>query len=130
MNEYVDNKKNGKGFEDLEVWKNAMQLVVAVYSELIENKDFGFKDQIQRAAVSIPSNIAEGYERQTNKEFIQFLYIAKGSSGELQTQLYIAQKLNYLAKDKAIELIDKSKKISSMIFNLINYRKTYVHGTR
>jgi len=124
MNEYVDNKKNGKGFEDLEVWKNAMQLVVAVYSELIENKDFGFKDQIQRAAVSIPSNIAEGYERQTNKEFIQFLYIAKGSSGELQTQLYIAQKLNYLAKDKAIELIDKSKKISSMIYNLINYRKS------
>jgi len=124
MIEYNENTKKVKGFEDLEVWKNAMQLVVAIYSELKENKDFGFKDQIQRAAVSVPSNIAEGYERQSNKEFIQYLYIAKGSSGELQTQLYIAQKLNYIAKDKAVELIDKSKKVSSMIYNLINYRKT------
>ena len=124
MNGYSENTKTVKGFEDLEVWKNAMQLVVAIYAEFKENKDYGFKDQIQRAAVSVPSNIAEGYERQTNKEFIQFLYIAKGSSGELQTQLYIAQKLNYITKDKAKELIDKSKKISSMIYNLINYRKS------
>ena len=90
MNEHNENTKTIKGFEDLEVWKNAMQLVVVIYAEFKENKDYGFKDQIQRAAVSIPSNIAEGYERQTNKEFIQFLYIAKGSSAELQTQLYIA----------------------------------------
>ena len=124
MNGHNENTKSIKGFEDLDVWKNAMQLVIAIYVEFKENKDYGFKDQIQRAAVSIPSNIAEGYERQTNKEFIQFLFIAKGSSGEVQTQLYIAQKLSYLTKDKAIELIDKSKKISSMIYNLINYRKT------
>lgn len=124
MNEHNENIKPIKGFEDLDVWKNAMQLVVAIYAEFRENKDYGFKDQIQRAAVSIPSNIAEGHERQSNKEFIQFLYIAKGSSGEVQTQLYIAQKLNYLTKCKAGELIDKSKKISSMIYNLINYRKT------
>ena len=124
MNEHKENLKTIKGFEDLEVWKNAMQLVVAIYAEFRENKDYSFKDQIQRAAVSIPSNIAEGYERQTNKEFIQFLYIAKGSSAELQTQLYIAQKLDYIVKDKAVELIDKSKRISSMIYNLINYRKT------
>jgi four helix bundle protein len=123
MNEHNENTKTIKGFEDLEVWKNAMQLVVVIYAEFKENKDYGFKDQIQRAAVSIPSNIAEGYERQTNKEFIQYLYIAKGSSAELQTQLYIAQKLNYILKEKAVELIDKSKKISSMIYNLINYRK-------
>ncbi|MDR2622096.1 MAG: four helix bundle protein [Dysgonamonadaceae bacterium] len=120
----MDDKKAIRGFEDLDVWKNAMQLVVAVYTEFKENKDYGFKDQIQRAAVSIPSNITEGYERQTDKEFIQFLFIAKGSSGELQTQLYLAQKLNYLTKEKAKELIDKSKKVSSMIYNLINYRKT------
>ncbi|GHT77765.1 four helix bundle protein [Bacteroidia bacterium] len=124
MEECDKSKKTVKGFEDLEVWKNAMQLTVAVYAELKENKDYGFKDQIQRAATSIPSNIAEGFERQSNKEFIQFLYIAKGSSGELQTQLYLAQKINYLTKDKAKELIDKTKKISSMIYNLINYRKT------
>jgi len=124
MNESNEDIKKVKSFEDLDVWKNAMQLVVAIYAEFKENKDYGFRDQIQRASVSIPSNIAEGYERQSNKEFIQFLYIAKGSSGELQTQLYIAQKLNYLTKDKAKELIDKSKKVSSMIHNLINYRKT------
>ena len=124
MNEDNEHKKKVKSFEDLEVWKNAMQLVVAIYAEFKDNKDYGFKDQIQRAAVSIPSNIAEGYERQSNKEFIQFLFIAKGSSGEVQTQLYIAQKLNYLAKDRAKELIDKSKKVSSMTYNLINYRKT------
>ena len=124
MNEHNENTKTVKGFEDLEVWKNAMQLVAAIYAEFKENKDYGFKDQIQRAAVSIPSNIAEGYERQSNKEFIQFLYIAKGSSGELQTQLYIAEKLKYISKDKSRELTDKSKKVSSMIYNLINYRKT------
>ena len=124
MNENNEDIKKIKSFEDLDVWKNAMQLVVAIYAEFKENKDYGFRDQIQRAAVSIPSNIAEGYERQSNKEFIQFLYIAKGSSGELQTQLYIAQKLNYLVTNKAKELIDKSKKVSSMIHNLINYRKT------
>jgi len=124
MGKNNENIKVIKGFEDLEVWKTAMQLVVEVYALFKQNKDFGFRDQIQRAAVSIPSNIAEGYERQTNKEFVQFLYIAKGSSGELQTQLYIAIKLEYIAKDVAIELIDKSKKISSMIYNLINYRKT------
>jgi len=115
MNEHNENTKTVKGFEDLEVWKNAMQLVVAIYAEFKENKDYGFKDQLQRAAVSIPSNVAEGYERQSNKEFIQFLYIAKGSSGELQTQLYIAEKLKYISKDKSRELIDKSKKVSSMI---------------
>ncbi|MDR2844223.1 MAG: four helix bundle protein [Candidatus Symbiothrix sp.] len=113
-----------KSFEDLAVWKIAMQLVVAVYEEFIHNKDFGFRDQIQRAAVSIPSNIAEGYERQSNKEFIQFLFIAKGSSGELQTQLYIAQKIKFISIEKGNELIDKAKKVSSMIHNLIKYRKT------
>ena len=61
MSENNENTTKVKSFEDLEVWKNAMQLVVEIYSELKENKDFGFKDQIQRAAVSIPSNIAEGY---------------------------------------------------------------------
>ncbi len=112
-----------KSFEDLAVWKEAMQLVVSIYSEFINCKDYGFKDQIQRASVSIPSNIAEGYERQTNKEFIQFLFIAKGSCGELQTQLYLALKLEYVLKEKGLELIDKSKKISGMLHNLINYRK-------
>ncbi|MDR2682812.1 MAG: four helix bundle protein, partial [Dysgonamonadaceae bacterium] len=113
-----------KSFEDLTVWKEAMQLAVSVYAEFKNNTDYGFKDQIQRSAVSIPSNIAEGYERQSNKEFVHFLFIAKGSAGELQTQLYIAQKIKYITKETCTELIDKTKKVSAMIHNLINYRKT------
>ena len=113
-----------KSFEDLMVWKNAMQLVALVYSKLGNCRDYGFKDQIQRASVSIPSNISEGFERQTNKEFIQFLFIAKGSCGELQTQLYLSIKLKYLSKEEGQELLDKAKKISCMIYKLINYRKT------
>ena len=76
-------------FEDLDIWKEGMRLSVSVYKLMNDCKDFGFKDQIQRASVSVPSNIAEGFERQTNKEFIQFLYIAKGSCGELRTQIYL-----------------------------------------
>jgi four helix bundle protein len=113
-----------KSFEDLTVWKEAMQLVVLIYSKFKDCRDYGFKDQIKRASVSVPSNIAEGFERQTNKEFIQFLFYAKGSCGELQTQLYLSIKLDYLSKNEGLEFVDKAKKISSMINNLINYRKT------
>jgi four helix bundle protein len=91
MEKESENKKV-KSFEDLTVWKEAMQLVVSIYTEFKNNTDYGFKDQIQRSAVSIPSNIAEGYERQSNKEFIHFLFIAKGSSGELQTQFILHKK--------------------------------------
>ena len=76
-------------FEDLNVWKEAMLLTRDVYRELKNCKNFGLRDQMQRSAVSIPSNIAEGFERNSNKEFIRFLYIALGSCAELRTQLYI-----------------------------------------
>ena len=76
-------------FEDLNVWQNAIELTTEVYTELKNCKDYGFKDQVCRASVSVPSNIAEGYERQYNKEYIQFLYIAKASIGEVRTQLII-----------------------------------------
>jgi four helix bundle protein len=112
-----------KYFEDLDIWKEGMRLTVSIYKLLKECKDFGFKDQIQRAAVSIPSNIAEGFERQTNKEFIQFLYIAKGSCGELRTQLYLAQELRYIDTETVKLLLDKSKHISAMIANIIKTRK-------
>ena len=92
-------------FEDLNVWKEAMQLTVDIYKQLFACKDYGFKDQIQRAAVSIPSNIAEGYDRQTNKEFIQFLFIAKGSCAELRTQLYLAIALKYIDNESGNLLI-------------------------
>jgi four helix bundle protein len=77
-------------FEDLEVWKQGIQLATEVYANLSRCHDYGLRHQMQRAAVSIPSNIAEGYERKSNKEFIQYLYISKGSCAELRTQTYIA----------------------------------------
>ena len=69
-------------FEDLEVWKEGINLAVRIYRELKDCRDFSLRDQMQRASVSIPSNIAEGYERNTNKDFIHFLYISKGSCSE------------------------------------------------
>ncbi len=110
-------------FEDLLVWQAGMQLVVAVYESLKECRDFGLKDQMQRAAVSIPSNIAEGFERNSNKEFVQFLYIAKSSCGELRTQLYLAMELNLLPKETGQSLLETTKKISAMLHNLIKTRK-------
>ena len=100
-----------------------MRLAVNLYTHFKECKDFSFRDQIRRSAVSIPSNIAEGYERLTNKEFIQFLFIAKGSCGELRTQIYLALELEYVEKDLGKELIDRTHKISAMLFNLIKTRK-------
>ena len=117
-----------KSFEDLDIWKQSMRQATEIYSVFKDCKDFAFKDQIQRAAVSVPSNIAEGFERNTNKEFIQFLHIAKGSNGELITQLYLAMTFKYIDKKKGKELIDFAKTLSTQIGKLISYRKT--KGTR
>ena len=111
-------------FEDLEIWKEGMRVSVKIYEMLKNCKDFGLKDQMQRAAVSIPSNIAEGFERQTNKEFIQFLYIAKGSCGELRTQLYLAKEFKIVETENFSILLSKLKQLSSMISNFIKTRKT------
>ena len=76
------------GFEDLEVWKRSARVSADIYKTLANLKDFGFKDQITRSGLSIPSNIAEGSERETDKERANFLNYAKGSAGELRTQIY------------------------------------------
>ena len=81
-------------FEDLEVWKKACDLAVRIYSTLKGCRDYGLKDQMTRAAVSIPSNIAEGLERESKNETIHFLHIAKGSCAELRTQLHISQRVS------------------------------------
>jgi four helix bundle protein len=107
------------GFEDLEVWKKSCRLTIEIYRAFSQCKDYGFKDQIQRSALSVPSNIAEGYERNSPQDFIRFLNIAKGSIGELRTQLYIAKELSYLEKALANELLTKSKEISAMLTGLI-----------
>ncbi len=116
--------KRIRNFEDLDIWKESMRVTVELYGLLKNLKDYGLKDQIQRSAVSIPSNIAEGFERQTNKEFIQYLFIAKGSAGELRTQIYLLIKLKIIDELKAQELIDQVRKISSMIYKLIQVRKS------
>lgn len=110
-------------FEDLVVWQEAMTLAENIYTKFSNCKDFGLKDQIQRASVSIPSNIAEGFDRQTNKEYIQYLYIAKGSVSEVRTQFYLAIRLKYINNTDAQLLIEETRKISAMLFKLIQTRK-------
>ena len=111
-----------KSFEDLDVWKEAVKLAVDIYKSLKDYKDYSLKDQIQRSAVSISSNIAEGFERDTNKEFFRYLYIARGSSAELRTQIYIAIAIQILDKDTGTQFIDRTKKISAMLYKLIKTR--------
>jgi len=114
-----------KSFEDLDIWKDGASLSVQVYEQLKDCRDFGLRDQLQRSAISVPSNIAEGFERQTNKEFMQFLYIAKGSCGELRTQLFLASKVKVISEETANKLIEEAKKLSAKIYKLIEYRKNY-----
>ncbi len=110
-------------FENLEIWKESVRLTVKIYQSLKDCRDYGFKDQIQRAAVSVPSNISEGFERQTNKEFIQYLFIAKGSCGELRTQLYLAKELKYIEEEDFEELFHKAKQLSAKIAAFIKARR-------
>jgi len=116
-----------KSFEDLPVWQNARELAVLVYRTTSKGKlkeDYGLKNQIQRAVVSISSNIAEGFERGSKREFIQFLYIAKGSCGELRSQLYIAKDLGYLDNSDSETLIKSASNTSKQINGFIKYLKT------
>lgn len=100
-----------------------MRLTTRIYESLKKTTDYGLRDQMQRSAVSIPSNIAEGYERKSNKEFIQYLYIAKASCGELRTQIYLAKQTRIVDKVTCDELLELSKKISAMLFKFIKTRK-------
>lgn len=89
---------NAQKFEDLICWQKSKNLAVEIYKNFLTNKDYGFKDQIQRAGISVSNNIAEGFERKSNKEFSQFLYIAKGSCGEVRSMLHVAKELNYITR--------------------------------
>lgn len=104
-------------FEDLEVWKRGCRQALEIYAVLKSTKDFGLKNQMERAAVSVPSNIAEGAERDSRKEFIRFLNIAKGSNAELRTQIYLAAKLGIIADPN--QLIQEAREISAMLQGLI-----------
>jgi four helix bundle protein len=120
-------KKAIQNFEDLNVWQRARELVKLIYEltkEKIFSRDYSLVDQIRRSSISVLSNIAEGFERGSNKEFIQFLYIAKGSCGEVRSQLYVALDQRYISEEDFSKCKEFCMKISGMIGNLINYLKT------
>ena len=111
-------------FEEINAWKESRDFNKVIYGLTNKGefeKDFDLKRQIRRASVSISSNIAEGFERNTNKEFIHFLYISKASAGEVRSQLYLAMDLGYLEEKEFILLKEKIENISKMISGFIKY---------
>jgi four helix bundle protein len=114
-------------FEDLDVWKRAAKLSADIYNALRELRDYGFKDQITRSGLSIPSNIAEGFERASQKECLNFLSYAKGSCGELRTQIYIGMDIGYVDKQIGRTLIQETNEISAMLGGLIKTKRTFLN---
>ena len=115
-------------FEELEVWKSSIELCADIYKLTntdLFSKDYGLKDQIRRASVSVPSNISEGYERDSKKQFLYFLVIAKGSCGELRTQLKIAHVLNYITEDEYQLINNKALSTIKQLGGFIKYLKQY-----
>ena len=106
-------------FERLEVWALARNLAVQVYKNFSRCRDFGFRDQICRSAISISSNVAEGVERNSPAEFRNFLGVAKGSAGELRSQLILANDLGYISEINFQSLLDQSVRVSQMLGGLI-----------
>jgi len=105
-------------FEDLEVWRTAKDLAVRIYKVTEDGRfgrDFGLRDQIRRAAVSVMSNVAEGFDRYSRAEFGQFLSIARGSAAEVRSQLYLAHDLGYLADDDFKALLDLCGQVTRML---------------
>jgi four helix bundle protein len=114
------------GFEDLDAWKIARELTREIYrvtSGERFSRDFGLKDQIRKAAVSVMSNIAEGFERDGNREFVNFLSIGKGSAGEVRSQLYVALDQDYVNRDDFELIYSKAKESGRVIAGLANYLK-------
>ena len=106
-------------FERLTVWQRAMALCCSVYQQTEQLRDFGFKQQITRAALSVPSNIAEGMERLTDKEKVYFLGVAKGSCAELRTQLLVGERIGYLSPEVVQGCIKDTREISAMLHALL-----------
>ncbi|MBK1632277.1 four helix bundle protein [Thiohalocapsa halophila] len=106
---------------NLEVWQRGCRLAVSTYHLSRDCRDFGFRDQLTRSALSIPSNIAEGYERESNRERVRFLRISKGSCGEFWTQLLIGIEAGLIPKDQAQPLRTESAEIAKMLSGLIKH---------
>ncbi|MDC1205508.1 four helix bundle protein [Candidatus Pacebacteria bacterium] len=112
-------KTKYKSFEDIQCWQKSKILSVQIYKTLQNNRDFSFRDQMQRAAVSVMNNIVEGSERNSYKEFRQFLYVAKASCGEVRSMLYLAKELGYVSEDEFTDLRDQAVEISKMLSGFI-----------
>jgi four helix bundle protein len=119
-----------KRYEDMEVWISARALVKSIYvisSTPLFSKDYGLRDQIRRASVSIASNIAEGSESQTNSSFCRFLYSARASAAEVRTQLYLTMDLNYISGVECAQLVSQTESIGRQITGFINYLQKTAH---
>lgn len=112
---------NIKKFEDILAWQKGQKLAQNIYKLFKTNKDYSFKDQICRASVSVSNNIAEGFERKSQKEFLMFLYIAKGSCGEVRSMLYLALDLNYISNKNFDFMYNQTTEISKLIAGFIKY---------
>jgi four helix bundle protein len=123
-----------QSFEELQAWQKARELTRNVYLVSDQgsfSRDFGLRDQIRRACVSIMSNIAEGFDRGGTVEFVQFLAIAKGSAGEVKSQLYIAMDQNYMSKETFTHLFSLATETGRLIGGLMNYlRQSNIRGTK
>ncbi len=111
-------------FEEIEAWKTARELTKMIYALSDEGKfsrDFGLKDQIRRASVSVMSNISEGFESQTQAQFIRYLGLAKASAGEVRCQLYVSQDLGYISEEQFAEIFATAEKASRQIARFISY---------
>ncbi len=120
------NRNLTKTHKDLNVWQESIDLVLAIYDitkQFPDYEKFGLSSQMQRCTVSIPSNIAEGAARNSNKEFVQFLYVSLGSLSELETQLIISYKLNYISEEIFNELTNKAEILRKQLLSLIKYQK-------
>ena len=113
-------------FEDLEVWKRAARLSADIYKKLRNLRDYSFRDQISRSGLSIPSNVAEGFERQSRKDSLVFLSYAKGSCGELRTQIYVGMDIGYIDQKTGQGWLDEATSISSMLAALIKTRRSFL----
>lgn len=115
-----------QSFRELSVWQEAKRLAVEIYRLTASgslSKDFGLKDQMQRAAVSVASNISEGYQRKSDAEFVRFLYISKGSLSELVIQLEIAKEVGLIPEELFLSVGDQCNKVGAMLTKLIQSRK-------
>ena len=117
-------------FEDLEVWKRSARLSAEIYNKLGNHKNFSFIDQIARSALSISSNIAEGFERDSKKECIHFLSFARGSCGELRSQLYIGIEISIIDKKSGQQWIKETKEISKMLTALMKTRRDFLRSDK